>query len=133
LPDASTARPWCSSPRPCHRLAATGPTASAPLRRPTRGPPPRLDRAARPWPSQPSGRPHVAGHRTAHCSYGLISAQHCAAILNRFLIVLNSRNYFKLPKFVETCTNIQKLQNKFFWTPIQPLFIVSLTKLTFMQ
>jgi hypothetical protein len=27
-------------------------------------------------------------------------------ILNRFPIVLNSRNCFKIPKFVETCRNI---------------------------
>jgi hypothetical protein len=33
-----------------------------------RGPPPRLDRTARLWPSRLVGRPHVAGRHTSHCS-----------------------------------------------------------------
>jgi hypothetical protein len=37
----------------------------------------------------------------------------------------------KLPKFVETCKNVQKIQNKFYMNSIKPLFTVGFTKLTF--
>jgi hypothetical protein len=40
---------------------------------------------------------------------------------------------FKLPKFVETCRNVQKLQNNFFMNPLEPLFTVGLIKLAFKQ
>jgi hypothetical protein len=40
---------------------------------------------------------------------------------------------FKLQKFVETYRNVQNLQNKFCMNPLEPLFTVGLTKLTFMQ
>jgi hypothetical protein len=39
-------------------------------------------------------------------------------ILNAFSIVLNNRKHSKLPKFVEACRSVQKLQNKFCWTPL---------------
>jgi hypothetical protein len=111
---------------PCRRPSQRGPywrVSDRRHRRPTflRRPHPRLDQAARPWPSRPSGRPRVAGRRPTHCSHEPVS------------IVLNSRNYFKLPKFVETCRNVKKLQNKFCWTPLEPLYAVGLTKLTFIQ
>jgi hypothetical protein len=126
---------------PASRHRATGKRATAPSRArvargdpsAARGPPPRLDRATRPWPSRPSGRPRVADHRAAHGSREPDSARHCAAVLNRFSIVLNSRNCFKIPKFIETFRNVQKLKNKFCWTTLEPLYTVGLTKLTFMQ
>jgi hypothetical protein len=86
-----------------------------------------------PWPSRPSGRPRVVGHQAAHSSHEPDLAQHCVMILNYFSIVLNSRNYFKLPKFVETCKNVQKLQAKICINTLEPLYTVGLTKLTFMQ
>jgi hypothetical protein len=71
LPGASTAQPWCSSPRPCRWLATTGPPTSTPQRHPACG----LHevttcsvRAASSWPSHPSGGLRVAGLRAAHCS-----------------------------------------------------------------
>jgi hypothetical protein len=85
-------------------------------------------RAARPWPS----RPCVAGRQATHCSHRPVSVRHYAVNFNLFSIVFNSRNCFKLPKFVKTCMNVQKLQNKFCWTPLEPLYTVGLTKLTFM-
>jgi hypothetical protein len=54
----------------------------------------------------------------------------CSALII-FLIVLISRNCFKLQKFVETCRNVQNLQNKFCMTPLEPLFTVGLAKFTF--
>jgi hypothetical protein len=33
-------------------------------------------------------------------------------------------------KFIET---LEKIQNKFCWTPLEPLFTMNLTKLTFRQ
>jgi hypothetical protein len=60
------------------------------------------------------------------------SAQHYAASLNCFSIVLNFRNCFKLSKFIETCRSVQKLQNKFCMNPLKPLSTVDFTKLTFM-
>jgi hypothetical protein len=65
------------------------------------------------------------------CSSGPVSAQHCAAILNRFSIILNCRNCFKFQKFIETCRSVQKLQNKFCMNPLKPLYTVGLTKLVF--
>jgi hypothetical protein len=64
-------------------------------------------------------------------SLGPVSAQYCAAVFKSFSIVLNLRNYFKIQKFVETCRNFQNLQNKFCMNPLEPLFTVGLTKLTF--
>jgi hypothetical protein len=40
---------------------------------------------------------------------------------------------FKLPKFIETCRNVQKWQTKFCWIHLGHLYIVGLTKLTFVQ
>jgi hypothetical protein len=53
--------------------------------------------------------------------------------LKPFLFVFNSRKQFKLPKFVETCTNAQKWQTKFCWTPLEQLYTVGLNKLTHVQ
>jgi hypothetical protein len=64
---------------------------------------------------------------------GRFEARHCAAIFYRFLIILNSRKYDKLPKFVKTCRNVQNYQNKFCMNPLEPLFTVGLIKLVFMQ
>jgi hypothetical protein len=82
--------------------------------------------AARAWQA-------MAGRRAVHCSHGPVSTHHYAAILNHFSIVLNSRTCFKLQKFVEACRSVQKLQDKFCMNPPEPLCIVGLTKLTFMQ
>jgi hypothetical protein len=43
------------------------------------------------------------------CSLRPVSAQYCARGFKCFSIVLNSRNYFKLQKFVETCRDVQNL------------------------
>jgi hypothetical protein len=78
------------------------------------------------WPTA-RGRPP----RSVGCSLEPVSAQYCARRFKCFSIVLNSKNHFKLQKFIETYTNVQKLQNKFYWTPLEPLFTVGLSKLTF--
>jgi hypothetical protein len=57
----------------------------------------------------------------------------CEFPLKSFLIVLNSRKQFKLPKFVETCRNVQKWQPKFCINPLEQLDTAGLTKLTFVQ
>jgi hypothetical protein len=99
-----------------------------------RGPPPRIGRAAKPWPSRPSGWPRVAGRRAMHCSRGPDSGPTlCGDFFKSFFNCFKFLNFFKFPKSVETCMSVQKLQNKFCWTPIEPLFTVGLTKLTFMQ
>jgi hypothetical protein len=88
--------------------------------------------AARPWPNRLFGRPRVAGRRSLWAvASGQFPARYCVGDLIVFPIVLNSRNRFKLQKFVETCRNVQNLQNKFFVNPLEPLFTVGLTKLTF--
>jgi hypothetical protein len=96
-----------------------------------RGPPPRLGRAARPWPSRPSGRPRVAGRRAEHrrpwARLRPITVRRFLSFFNCF----NCEKLFKLPKFVETCENVQKLQDKFSMNPLEPLFTVGLIKLTF--
>jgi hypothetical protein len=38
----------------------------------------------------------------------------------------------QISKFVETCRNVQKLQNKFCMNTLEPLYTVGLTKLSFM-
>jgi hypothetical protein len=58
---------------------------------------------------------------------------YCTRGFKCFSIVLNFKNYFKLQKFIETCRNVQKLQNKFCINPLEPLFTVGSTKLTFTQ
>jgi hypothetical protein len=78
------------------------------------------------WPTARSWPPCPVG-----CSLGPVSAQYCATVFKCFSIVSNFRNCFKLQKFVETCRNVQKLQNKFCMNPLEPLFTVGLTKLTF--
>jgi hypothetical protein len=50
-----------------------------------------------------------------------------------FFNCLNSRNCFKLQEFVETCRDVQKLENKFFMNPLEPLFTVGLIKLSVME
>jgi hypothetical protein len=77
-------------------------------------------------PTARSRPPHPVG-----CSLGPVSAQYCAAVFKCFSIVLNSRNRFKLQKFIETCRSVQNLQNKFSMNPFEPLFTVDLTKLNF--
>jgi hypothetical protein len=93
-----------------------------------------LGRAARPQPCGCFGRPRMAGrHAPWDVASGRFSAQYYARGFTCFSVVLNSRNCFKLQKFVETCRNVQNLQHKFCMNPLQPLFTVGLTKLTFMQ
>jgi hypothetical protein len=57
----------------------------------------------------------------------------CEFLLKSFLIVLNSRKQFKLPKFVETCSNVQKWQTKFCMNPLEQPDTGGLTKLSFVQ
>jgi hypothetical protein len=61
--------------------------------------------------AQPAFRPTVHGRppRPVGCSLGPVSARYCAGDFIVFLIVLNSKNCFKLPKFVETGRSVQKL------------------------
>jgi hypothetical protein len=83
----------------------------------------------------PAGHPvgRVWQATTPHTvAAGRIRARHCAAFFKLFFNCLNYRNCPNLPKFVETCRSVRKLQNKFCWTPLEPLFAVGLTKLTFM-
>jgi hypothetical protein len=65
--------------------------------------------------------------RPMGCSLGPVLAQYCATVCKCFSIVLNYRNCFKLQRFIETCRIIQKWQNKFFGTPLEPLFMAILT------
>jgi hypothetical protein len=133
-PARAAAGPSTSVPPHCPaRGLRTVTMRSAPDARAVHGLPPQLDQAIGPWPSRPSGRPRVAGRWAACCSRELISNQHCAADFKSFPIVFNSRNCFKLTKFVETYRNVQKLRNKFCWTPLESLYTVGLTKLTFIQ
>jgi hypothetical protein len=85
--------------------------------------------------AQPAFRPAARGKLPGRASQavGRFEARHCAAIFIVFLIILNSRNYFKLPKFIETCRNVYNLQNKFCMNHLELLFPVGLTKLTFMR
>jgi hypothetical protein len=53
---------------------------------PHRGPPPRLDRAARLWPSRLVGRPRVAGRHTSHCSPRPVSSPALCLGFKRFSI-----------------------------------------------
>jgi hypothetical protein len=66
-------------------------------------------------------------------SHGPDRAQHCARFLKPFLFVFNSKKQFKLPKFIETCRNVQKWKTKFCWTPLGQLYAVGLTKFIFVQ
>jgi hypothetical protein len=75
----------------------------------------------------------MAGRRAPWAvASGRFSAPYCARGFKCFSIVLNSRNHFKFQNFVETRRNVQNLQNKFYMNPLEPLFAVGLTKLTFM-
>jgi hypothetical protein len=75
---AHTAIPKTPCP-PDHMDQPRHPAAArAPL--PRRGPPPRLDRAARSWPSR------LVGRHASHCSPGPVSAQYCAQVLKLFSI-----------------------------------------------
>jgi hypothetical protein len=104
---------------PARARAARGDHAGAHA---TRGSPPR--------PRGCFGRPRVAGrHAPWAIASGQFSAQYYARGFKCFSILLNSRNCFKFQKFIETCRNSHKLQNKFCIIPLEPLFIVGLTKL----
>jgi hypothetical protein len=76
---------------------------------------------------------HSKPPRPVGCSLRPVSAQYCATVFKCFLIVLNSRNHFRLQKFIESCRNVQNLPNKFCMNPLEPLFTVGLTKLIFTQ
>jgi hypothetical protein len=63
--------------------------------------------AARPWPSRHFSRPCMAGRRTPWAlASGRFWPGTVPGILNVFPIALNSRNRFKLQKFVETCRKV---------------------------
>jgi hypothetical protein len=75
--------------------------------RAVRGPPPRLGRAARPWPHDCFGQPRMTGHHAPWAvASGRFSVQYCARGFKCFSIVLNFRNCFKLQKSVETCRSV---------------------------
>jgi hypothetical protein len=65
------------------------------------------------------------------CSLRPVSTHYSATVFKCFSIILNFRNCFKLKKFIETCRNVQNLQNKFCVNPLESLFTVGWTKLTF--
>jgi hypothetical protein len=84
------------------------------------------------WPSRLFGRPRVAGsHALWTVASGRFRPSTVPGNLIVFPIVLNCRNRFKLQKFIETCMNVKKLQNKFCMNPLEPLFTEGLTRLTF--
>jgi hypothetical protein len=75
---------------------------------------------------------HDRPPRFTGCNPGPVAGPVLCWRFNRFPSCLKkNRNCFKIPKFVETCRNVQKLQNKFCTNPLDPIFIVGLTKLTF--
>jgi hypothetical protein len=124
--------PWpgrcCPTPRRYAVPAAPGP----PLSRPRSTP--RV--AQRPGPpfAHVLPAPPLKGRRAPWAvASGWFSAQYCARGFKCFSIVLNFKNYFKLQKFIETCRNVQKLQNNFCINPLEPVLTVGSTKLTFTQ
>jgi hypothetical protein len=49
-----------------------------------------------------------------------------------FLILKYSKNYFKIPKFLEICRNLgKKIQSKFCLNPLKLIFWENLTKSSF--
>jgi hypothetical protein len=127
-PDERPSPRLCPAPTPSP--AGANPTG-APAPCPTGG------LAGPPWswqpgpvpirPSELSGMP-THEHRRP---WDECEAQYCAAVLIFFILI--PRNCSKFQKLAETCRNVQKLQHKFCMNPLEPLFTVSLTKLTFMQ
>jgi hypothetical protein len=105
-------------------------TPSVPLRHGLAGP--QWSWQLGPMPIQPSelSRPST---REPHRPWAECEAQYCVTVRIFFQFILIPRNCFKIQKFVETCSNVQNLQNKFCMNPLEPLFIVGLTKLTFTQ
>jgi hypothetical protein len=77
--------------------------------------------------------PHEGQLRLRATAMGWFEARHCAAIFNCFSIDLIPKKWCKFPKFKETCRNVQKWQIKFCMNILEPLYIVGLTKLTFVQ
>jgi hypothetical protein len=103
LPNVTPKSRLSSQGAPRRRLAAVGPSANTP--------------------------PHVTGcHASRAVTRGRLPA---AGDLIIFSIVLNFKHCFKLQKFLETCRNVQNLENKFCMNPLEPLLTVGLTKLTF--
>jgi hypothetical protein len=132
-------RPPASRSRPCHRAGRVrgdrahnarhaGQREPAGPLQPQAGP--RQAAPPRPWAGKRTGR---RAPRPQAAAMGRISAQHCAGDFKSFSIVLIPRKECKLPKFVETCKSVQKLQTKFCMNTLEPLCTVGLTKLTFMQ
>jgi hypothetical protein len=92
------------------------------------------NRAARPRPRQPFGRQRVAGHHAPWAiASGQIGPDTVCGIKYSFFDLLNHINISKIPKFIETCKNVQKWQTKFCWTPHGQIYAVGLTKFTFVQ
>jgi hypothetical protein len=58
---------------------------------------------------------------------------HCGWIKNSFFDLFNFKNISKLQKFLKTCGNVQKWQTKFCWTPLGEVYLVDVTKFTFVQ
>jgi hypothetical protein len=71
--------------------------------------------------------------RPVGCSIEPASAQYCARKFNHFSNCFKFRKSFQTSKIRRTCRNVQHLPNKFCMNPLELLFIVGLTKLTFMQ
>jgi hypothetical protein len=99
-------------------------------------PPPRSSRPGR-VAAGPRDRPPCHRTRASFAcvpqAMGWFEARHCAAIFNCFSIDLIPKKWCKFPKFIETCRNVQKWQIKFCMNILEPLYIVVLTKLTFVQ
>jgi hypothetical protein len=88
-----------------------------------------LGRAARLQPRGCFDRQRVAGrHAMWVVVLGRFSAQYCARGFKCFSIVLK---FQKIGQTSKNCRNVQKFQNKFYGTPLEPLFTVGLTKLAF--
>jgi hypothetical protein len=106
LPGALPVAPASSPAAPCHRPATTE-TSVSDISAPWPASPP--DRDARLRPSQPFDLLCVAGRRAPWAvASGCIRLDTVRRIKNSFFNLFNPRNISKLPKFVETCKNVQK-------------------------
>jgi hypothetical protein len=73
----------------------------------------------------------MVGHGAEHQSLWANAEPDAGRRFLSFFNCFNFQKLFKLPKFVETCRNVQKLQNKFCMNILQPLFTVGLDNFTF--
>jgi hypothetical protein len=85
--------------------------------------------------AQPAFRSTTRGRPPRPVGYSLrpVSAQYYAGKFNCFSNCFKFQKSFQTSKIHRTCRNVQNLPNKFCMNPLEPLFTVGLTKLTFMQ